>query len=289
MTVRIQNDYLQAAISEKGAELTSLKANGIEYMWQADPAYWGRHAPILFPFVGRLKDDQYSYKGKTYPMSQHGFARDEMFEVTEQTDEKVVLTLKSNEKTKEIYPFDFLLSVSYEVWGEGLRIRFKVNNAGDDEMLFALGGHPAFNVPLEENLSFEDYFFSFSPQKSRVKIPLDGPFANLDQKTIGQTNTNIRISHDLFQNDALIFETKGLNTFTISAEDSPHSVTLSYNHIPYVGFWSPYPKEAPFVCIEPWWGFADPVDGNGKLEDKPGMNHLAPGEQFKTQFSINVR
>lgn len=289
MTVRIKNDYLQAAISEKGAELTSLKANGIEYMWQADPAYWGRHAPILFPFVGRLKDDQYSYKGKTYPMSQHGFARDEMFEVTEQTDEKVVLTLKSNEKTKEIYPFDFLLSVSYEVWGEGLRVRFKVNNTGDEEMLFALGGHPAFNVPLEENLSFEDYFFSFSPQKSRVKIPLEGPFANLDQKTIGQTNTNIRISHDLFQNDALIFETKGLNTFTISAEDSPHSVTLSYNHIPYVGFWSPYPKESPFVCIEPWWGFADPVDSTGKLEEKPGMNQLAPGEQFKTQFSINVR
>lgn len=289
MTVRIKNDYLQAAISEKGAELTSLKANGIEYMWQADPAYWGRHAPILFPFVGRLKDDQYSYKGKTYPMSQHGFARDEMFEVTEQTDEKVVLTLKSNEKTKEIYPFDFLLSVSYEVWGEGLRVRFKVDNTGDEEMLFALGGHPAFNVPLEENLSFEDYFFSFSPQKSRVKIPLEGPFANLDQKTIGQTNTNIRISHDLFQNDALIFETKGLNTFTISAEDSPHSVTLSYNHIPYVGFWSPYPKESPFVCIEPWWGFADPVDSTGKLEEKPGMNQLAPGEQFKTQFSINVR
>lgn len=289
MTVRIKNDYLQAAISEKGAELTSLKANGIEYMWQADPAYWGRHAPILFPFVGRLKDDQYSYKGKTYPMSQHGFARDEMFEVTEQTDEKVVLTLKSNEKTKEVYPFDFLLSVSYEVWGEGLRVRFKVDNTGDEEMLFALGGHPAFNVPLEENLSFEDYFFSFSPQKSRVKIPLEGPFANLDQKTIGQTNTNIRISHDLFQNDALIFETKGLNTFTISAEDSPHSVTLSYNHIPYVGFWSPYPKESPFVCIEPWWGFADPVDSTGKLEEKPGMNQLAPGEQFKTQFSINVR
>lgn len=289
MTVRIKNDYLQAAISEKGAELTSLKANGIEYMWQADPAYWGRHAPILFPFVGRLKDDQYSYKGKTYPMSQHGFARDEMFEVTEQTDEKVVLTLKSNEKTKEVYPFDFLLSVSYEVWGEGLRVRFKVDNTGGEEMLFALGGHPAFNVPLEENLSFEDYFFSFSPQKSRVKIPLEGPFANLDQKTIGQTNTNIRISHDLFQNDALIFETKGLNTFTISAEDSPHSVTLSYNHIPYVGFWSPYPKESPFVCIEPWWGFADPVDSTGKLEEKPGMNQLAPGEQFKTQFSINVR
>ncbi|MGM0212616.1 aldose 1-epimerase family protein [Enterococcus sp. AZ109] len=289
MTVIIKNDYLQAIINEKGAELTSLKANEIEYIWQADPAFWGRHAPILFPFVGRLKDDQYSYKGKIYPMSQHGFARDETFQVKKQTEEKVVLVLKSSEKTKEVYPFDFLLTVSYEVWGEGLRIRFEVENTGDDEMLFALGGHPAFNVPMEKGLDFEDYFFSFSPQKSRVKIPLEGPYANLDQKTLGQTNTNIRISHDLFQNDALIYETKGLNAFTISAEDSPHSVTLAYNHIPYVGFWSPYPKEAPFVCIEPWWGFADTVDSNGKLEDKPGMNLLSPAETFKTQFSITVR
>ncbi|MBO1306792.1 aldose 1-epimerase family protein [Enterococcus sp. 669A] len=289
MTVIIKNDYLQAAINEKGAELTSLKANEIEYMWQADPAFWGRHAPILFPFVGRLKDDQYSYKGKTYPMSQHGFARDEMFQVKEQTEEKVVLVLESSEKTKEVYPFDFLLTVSYEVWGEGLRVRFEVDNTGDDEMLFALGGHPAFNVPMDKGLDFEDYFFSFSPQKSRVKIPLEGPYANLDQKTLGQTNTNIRISHDLFQNDALIYETKGLNTFTISAEDSPHSVTLAYNHIPYVGLWSPYPKEAPFICIEPWWGFADTVDSTGKLEEKPGMNRLAAAEKFKTQFSITVR
>ncbi|MGO2892288.1 MAG: aldose 1-epimerase family protein [Enterococcus devriesei] len=288
MSVTITNDFLEATINEKGAELVSLRANEIEYIWQADPQYWGRHAPILFPFVGRLKDNQYSYQGKTYPMGQHGFARDKEFKVLEQTKEKVTLVLTSDEETKKVYPFDFSLTVSYEIWGEGVRIRFDVENTGEEEMIFALGGHPAFNIPLTDELQFDDYFIAFSPQKSRVKIPLDGPFTNLDQKTIGQTNTNIQLSRGLFKEDALIYETKGLNAYTLGSEESSHSVTLAYNNIPYVGLWSPYPAEAPFVCIEPWWGFADTVDSNGRLEDKEGMNRLAGNEHFKTEFSITV-
>lgn len=288
MSVTIKNEYLTAVINEKGAELTSLFANQIEYIWQADPNYWGRHAPILFPFVGRLKDDQYTYQGKTYPMGQHGFARDKKFELLEQTAEKATFILKSDEETKKIYPFDFVLTVSYEVWGEGLRVRFEVQNPSSGELIFALGGHPAFNIPLEKDLAFDDYFIAFSPQKSRIKIPLEGPFANLDQKTLGQTNTNIQLSHDLFKDDALIYETRGLNSYTVGSEDSKHSVTVTYNNIPYVGFWSPMPKEAPFVCIEPWWGFADTVDSNGKLEDKAGMQRLPANETFKTEFSITI-
>lgn len=288
MSVTITNDFLEATINEKGAELVSLRANEIEYIWQADPQYWGRHAPILFPFVGRLKDNQYSYQGKTYPMGQHGFARDKEFKVLEQTKEKVTLVLTSDGETKKVYPFDFSLTVSYEIWGEGVRIRFDVENTGEEEMIFALGGHPAFNIPLTDELQFDDYFIAFSPQKSRVKIPLDGPFTNLDQKTIGQTNTNIQLSRGLFKEDALIYETKGLNAYTLGSEESSHSVTLAYNNIPYVGLWSPYPAEAPFVCIEPWWGFADTVDSNGRLEDKEGMNRLAGNEHFKTEFSITV-
>ncbi|MFC0276241.1 aldose 1-epimerase family protein [Enterococcus devriesei] len=288
MSVTITNDFLEATINEKGAELVSLRANEIEYIWQADPQYWGRHAPILFPFVGRLKDNQYSYQGKTYPIGQHGFARDKEFKVLEQTKEKVTLVLTSDEETKKVYPFDFSLTVSYEIWGEGVRIRFDVENTGEEEMIFALGGHPAFNIPLTDELQFDDYFIAFSPQKSRVKIPLDGPFTNLDQKTIGQTNTNIQLSRGLFKEDALIYETRGLNAYTLGSEESSHSVTLAYNNIPYVGLWSPYPAEAPFVCIEPWWGFADTVDSNGRLEDKEGMNRLAGNEHFKTEFSITV-
>ncbi|MDT2703404.1 aldose 1-epimerase family protein [Enterococcus dongliensis] len=288
MSVTISNDFLEATINEQGAELASLRANEIEYIWQADPKYWGRHAPLLFPFVGRLKDDQYTYQGKTYSMGQHGFARDKLFSVVEQTKDKVTFLLESDEETKAVYPFDFALTVSYEIWGEGVRIRFNVENTGTEEMIFALGGHPAFNIPLTEELKFEDYFIAFSPQKSRVKIPLKGPFTNLDQKTIGQTNTNIQLSRDLFKEDALIYETRGLNAYTLGSEESSHRVRVAYNNVPYVGLWSPYPAEAPFVCIEPWWGFADTIDSTGRLEDKEGMNRLAANEQFKTEFSITV-
>ncbi|MDT2604290.1 aldose 1-epimerase family protein [Enterococcus dongliensis] len=288
MSVTISNDFLEATINEQGAELASLRANEIEYIWQADPKYWGRHAPLLFPFVGRLKDDQYTYQGKTYSMGQHGFARDKLFSVVEQTKDKVTFLLESDEETKAVYPFDFVLTVSYEIWGEGVRIRFNVENTGTEEMIFALGGHPAFNIPLTEELKFEDYFIAFSPQKSRVKIPLEGPFTNLDQKTIGQTNTNIQLSRDLFKEDALIYETRGLNAYTLGSEESSHRVRVAYNNVPYVGLWSPYPAEAPFVCIEPWWGFADTIDSTGRLEDKEGMNRLAANEQFKTEFSITV-
>ena len=130
MSVTISNDFLTATINEKGAELASLKANDIEYIWQADPKYWGRHAPFLFPFVGRLKDNQYTYKGKTYPMGQHGFARDKEFSVVEHSTDKAVFILKSDAETREIYPFDFVLTISYEVWGQGVRIRFNVEIAG---------------------------------------------------------------------------------------------------------------------------------------------------------------
>lgn len=270
MTVIIQNDQLIAEIAEHGAELISLKSkeHGLEYIWQGDPVYWGRHAPVLFPFVGRLKDDQYVYQGKTYQMGQHGFARDMDFEVIEHGQEMASFILRSTPETLEKYPFDFELVISYELGGDGITVHYQVANTGEKEMFFSIGGHPAFNVPLEEGLSFEDFYLAFSPLKSRLRLPLKGPFIDMDQKTLGQTNTNLALNRELFEQDALVFETRGLNAYAIRSEKSSHSVTLSYKDMPYVGIWSPYPKEAPFVCIEPWCGIADTVNSSGNLMEK---------------------
>ena len=282
MTVIIQNDQLIAEIAEHGAELISLKSkeHGLEYIWQGDPAYWGRHAPVLFPFVGRLKDDQYVYQGKTYQMGQHGFARDMDFEVIEHGQEMASFILRSTPETLEKYPFDFELVISYELGGDGITVHYQVAN---------IGGHPAFNVPLEEGLSFEDFYLAFSPLKSRLRLPLKGPFIDMDQKTLGQTNTNLALNRELFEQDALVFETRGLNAYAIRSEKSSHSVTLSYKDMPYVGIWSPYPKEAPFVCIEPWCGIADTVNSSGNLMEKVGINQLGAHEIFKTKYSITVK
>lgn len=291
MTVQIENDFLIATIAEDGAELISLKSkkHNIEYIWQGDPTFWARHAPVLFPVVGRLKDDQYTYENQTYPMSQHGFARDSLFEVIEHGTELVSLSLKSSKETKKVYPFDFELILSYVLEEDNLVVKYQVENTGKKEMYFAIGGHPAFNVPLEKELSFDDYYLSFSPKKSRTQIPLAGPFADFAHKTLGQTNTSLDIRRELFKEDAIVFETKGTNVFTIETDESAHSISLSYTDMPYVGIWSPYPQAAPFVCIEPWCGIADEVGTNGKLVDKKGINKLEPSTIFNTQYTLTAK
>lgn len=291
MTVIIENEKLTAVIAEEGAELVSLKdrESGLEYIWQSDPAFWGRHAPVLFPFIGRLKNDQYSYKNKTYPMGQHGFARDQVFDVIEKGEGSVSLSLKSTKETKKIYPFDFELVLSYAFEGTGLVVSYQIINTGKEEMLFSIGGHPAFNVPLETHLAFSDYYLSLKPKIDRIRIPLSGPFADLDHKTVGQTIVDLDLKRELFVDDALIYETLEKTAVTIKSDESEHSITLKYDDIPFVGIWSPYEKEAPFVCIEPWWGIADTVNSNGQLEDKFAVNHLEPAEEFKTSYTISVK
>ncbi|KAF1304781.1 MULTISPECIES: aldose 1-epimerase family protein [Enterococcus] len=291
MSIIIENDQLIAVIAEHGAELQSLKnkENQLEYIWKGDPEYWGKHAPLLFPIVGALKNDHYQYQGKNYTLPRHGFARNMDFEVVNHTAESVSFLLKSSEETRENYPFDFELYVHYELGGDGIQVRYEVINLSEEEMFFSIGGHPAFNVPLDPALSFEDYYLAFSPRKSRLILPLEGNYVNMDQRTLGQTNTNIGLTHELFKNDALIYETKGLNSISICSEKSPHGVTLTYNNMPYVGIWSPTPKEAPFVCIEPWVGIADTLDASGDLVEKLGIQQLAGRESFQTKYAITLR
>lgn len=291
MIVSIENQQLVAQFATKGAELISLKSKetGIEYIWQADPEFWNRHAPVLFPIVGRLKDNQYTYKGKTYPMNQHGFARDKEFAVKEQTSDAITFVLTSDEDTKAVYPFDFSLELSYTLGGDGITTAYQVTNIGGEEMYFSIGGHPAFNLPLEDGLTFEDYYLDFSPRKSRLRLPLAGPYIDMANRTLGQTNTSIRLTRELFEHDAVVFETKGLNAYAVKSEKSLHSVTLSYRDMPFVGLWTPYPKEAPFICIEPWCGVADTLDTTGELTEKYGINKLEPEEVFFTKYAITVK
>lgn len=291
MLYTIETPHLQAVIDSKGAELQSLygKEQEIEYIWQGDKRYWGRKAPILFPIVGALKDDQYTYQGKTYEMFQHGFARDLEFELHEQTEDSISFLLTDTPQTKKVYPFSFKLYVSYQLGGDGLIVKYRVENPTTEDLFFSIGGHPGFNVPLEKGVAFEDYYLKASPMKSRIEIPLKGRYIDLQNRTLGQTNTTIALSRALFENDALVFETKGLNSFSICSDQSPHRVTLSFNDLPFVGIWSPYPTEAPFVCIEPWAGVADTVEATGELSEKLGIQKLTAHEAFETKYSITVK
>lgn len=291
MTVSINNKHLTVEIALKGAELQSIRNNetGLEYLWQGDHAYWNRKAPVLFPIVGRLKDDRYTYQGQSYSMTQHGFARDSVFELIEQEEHKAVFQLTSSEASKQQYPFDFSLVITYEVIENTVQVSYAVKNTNDSErMYFSIGGHPGFNVPLTSDTTFEDYYLSFLPRRSRRQIPLKGPFADTVHTTLAQTNTTFRLNRPMFDEDALVFEVKNKNTFSILSDKTPHSIEVTFENYPYVGVWTVPGREAPFVCIEPWHGLADTVDASGKLEDKLGIQTLPAQETFHTKYSIQV-
>ncbi|MDF7638891.1 aldose 1-epimerase family protein [Lactobacillus sp. ESL0791] len=289
MDYTIQNNFLKVVISSKGAEIQSVKSQltDFEYIWQADPQVWGRHAPVLFPIVGHLKNDEYTYQGKTYHMTQHGFARDNEFTVERHTAESITLLLKDTEQTRAVYPFKFELRVNYNLLNNLLEENFSVVNKSDREMIFGIGGHPGFNVPVNDSCRKEDFYFTTLPSVARVKIPLKGPFLDWDNRYLASTNSLITLSDHLFKNDALIFQLRGHdNKVSLRTDLSDYHVNVWTRDAPFVGIWSQYPKTANFVCVEPWWGVADKTDTDGKLETKFGMNHLEEGQSFDAGFSM---
>lgn len=289
MDYTIKNNMIEVVISDHGAEVQSVKGahTGEEYMWQADPEIWGRHAPVLFPIVGRLKNDEYKYQGKTYHMGQHGFARDCDFEVENHKQESITFLLKDNEKTREMYPFKFEFRVNYNLMNNLLEENFSVVNKSDETMIFGVGGHPGFNLPVNNGEEKEDYYFDMHPSIARVKIPLKGAYLDWNNRSLASTDSFIGLSDELFKDDALIYELHGHdNKVSLRTDKSKFHINVWTRNAPYVGIWSQYPNTANYVCIEPWWGIADREDADGELEHKYGMNHLEPGKEYQAGFSI---
>lgn len=291
MQVTLKNDFYEVQLDTHGAELQSIRSQhtGQEYLWQADPQIWKRHAPVLFPIVGKLKDDQYRYQGKTYQMTQHGFARDRAFTVEHQSDSSVTLLLHDDEKTQRVYPFAFELRVKYTLVNRLINVSYHVHNPSDTQtLIFGIGGHPGFQIPLDQGLNFDDYYLQFHPSKSRIQIPLTTAGIDYQKRTLAPTNVNWQLNHEVFQNDALIFQLQGENEVAVRSDKSPHGIALLTKDAPFLGVWSPYPKTGNLICLEPWWGIADLTSANGELTDKYGMNHLAPQAKFRAKYQISI-
>lgn len=289
MAVFLENDYLVATIKEHGAELASLrsKETGLEYIWAGDAKYWGRQAPVLFPIVGRLKDDQYQVAGKTYHLGQHGFARDRDFAIREQTATKVVLELKADEASKELYPFDFCLQLSYELTASGLVVDYRVDNPSQEPIYFGIGGHPAFKTPLTPKESFSDYELTFSTDYRLPKIPLTNGLTDIESARLSAPTATV--SRELFKDDALIYDLEQKPTkVSLTSKTSGHGVSLNVTDAKFMGIWSTYPKEGQFVCLEPWWGLADTTDSNGDFTQKYAINRIDKAASFNHQYEITV-
>lgn len=288
-TVIIENDKLRIKILKKGAEISSVvsKKDHTEYIWQADPAVWGRHAPLLFPIVGKLKDDHYEYANHNFHMSQHGFARDMAFEVEELKEDSVRLSLKYTEETLQKFPFHFGLEVEYHLEENNLVTKYSVTNlAVAKEMYFSIGAHPGFSVPLAAGTTFEDYFIEITPRSTRNMLPVSKDVL-IEMDRMSETNQNhFELNRELFKEGVLIMETTGETVVTLASHKTSKKITLTYKDMPYLGLWSTYPTEGAFVCIEPWCGIADTSDTNGNFKEKKGIISLNPEAVFDIDYQI---
>jgi galactose mutarotase-like enzyme len=282
----LRGSAIEATVKADGAELCSLRnAEGIELLWQAGPA-WPRHSPILFPIVGRLKNDQLRHRGKSYPMTQHGFARDHRFEWVEQGTNSCKLVLTDNEATRTRYPFAFRLEVTYTVDSADLNVAFDISNTGDENLPASIGAHPAFNWPLLPGLAKEAYALHFSHDEPAPIRRLEGGLMRAKPEPSPIRGKILPLSERLFDDDAVILDRLASSSVRYAAERGP-SIEMFWEGLPELGVWSK-PGGAAFVCIEPWHGFASPAEFDGEFSGKPGVMQIAPGEKRSLGYRVRI-
>ncbi|MEM6261026.1 MAG: aldose 1-epimerase family protein [Bacteroidota bacterium] len=270
---QLESSALSVTIKSLGAEVSSVKnlQDGTEYMWQADPEVWGRHSPLLFPIVGRLKGDCYTYKGVSYEMGQHGFARNSEFELLTKTSNGAGFRLSSTGETEKIYPFKFVLDVIYMLNGQELEVAYEVNNLqeGEEPLLFSIGGHPAFSCPIVPEELLTDYVVEFSEEEHAHNHYLDAGIRSGETGDVLVGKREIPVTPTLFDRDALVFGSLASTSCRLLSAKSGRSVQMNFEGFPYFGIWAK--PNASFVCLEPWQGIADEASHNQELAEKEGI------------------
>lgn len=275
------NSNITAKINHNGAELYSLESNNKEYIWEGNPVFWGKHSPVLFPIVGTLKENTYTYNSISYQLSRHGFARDTTFKLIEKKDDLAVFSIESNEDTKKVYPFEFELQLIYSLENNHLNISYKVINKGMGPMPFSIGAHPAIALPGK----FENYSIQFEKEEPLVYNLLENDLISNAVKTLPTLDNRVALDYSLFENDALIFKNLKSNYLTIFKNQIP-MVRMHYKDFPHLGIWTK--MNAPFLCIEPWFGYSDSNESTGAILEKEGIQILESKTTFNAQFSIEI-
>ena len=292
MNYTISNDQIEVTVSDVGAELMSIKSlkDGTEFLWQGDPAFWAGRAYNLFPICGRLAEGKYTFRGETYEMNLHGFVRKSTLDATVLARDKIDFGLRSDERTKAMYPFDFEYHICYSLVGSTVKMEISVINHTDSTMPFALGGHPGFNVPLAGAGAFEDWRLEFCPECEPVHVVFsDACLTTEERKPFPLEDGKIlRLRHDLFDHDAVVL-TGTSHRVSLKSDLSPHSVTVEVpDAMKYLGIWHAPKKEAPYVCIEPWTSLPA-YDGRvDDLETKEDMFELSPLASYELIWTITV-
>ncbi len=285
MLYSVKNNRIEISADTAGAELHSIKSNGLEYLWQCGDS-WKRYAPVLFPFICSPKDRKYSAKGKEYTMpGNHGFARDSEFQLYEQTEDSVAFILKSSSETLKVYPYDFEFIVKYTLQDNKVIVSNIVKNTGSDDMYFYVGGHPAFNCPLEDGLNFDDYYVEYEKNETILQ-----PLPEGKSRVIIDKANKYNLTRELFDFDVIMKDKPVSKTVSLKSDKSSHSVTVEFPESECIAVWSPTGDDnAKFVCLEPWTTvptYAD--DDDFALENKKHAIKLNAGKEYTYTYSIRI-
>ncbi|MET3129314.1 galactose mutarotase-like enzyme [Arcicella rosea] len=285
----IENQLLKVNINPLGAELVSLfnKENDTEYMWNADPTFWGKSSPVLFPIVGALKNNQYFYQGKTYTLPRHGFARERVFSVEVQKEDSITFLLKEDEESLKVFPFPFEFRLIYTLVEKTLSVTYSVTNTGNEEMYFSVGGHPAFAVPLSEDTVYEDYYLEFNQTEDFPRWELaDGGLIKKEATRFLENTNRLALTKELFYQDALVFKHQKSTEVILKSDNVSKQLKFTFENFPFLGIWAA--KDANFVCIEPWCGIADSENHEQELTEKEGIEVLASDQIFLRTWSVSL-
>lgn len=287
---RLQNEWLSLGVLPEGAELCSIKSleNNREYVWQADPAIWGSHAPNLFPIIGALKDDSYILDNVNYNLPKHGFVRNNKnLKLINSSDSELIFSLYYSEETLKMYPFKFEFQIKYTLKEKEICISHKVFNHGENDLYFSLGGHPAFNLPISDNTNLEDYFLEFDePMDLETQIlTKDGLIGN-ETKTVLKGKNKIQLHESIFDNDALIFKNILSKKVKLSSKEEGPILEVAFSDFNNLGIWAK--PAAPYVCIEPWLGIADYDTTDQNFKTKDGILKLEASKQFEATYTISI-
>lgn len=285
----LSNDKITVQITDHGAELASIMANGNEYLWQGDIRFWGRRSPVLFPIVGRLWNNQYHHEGETYELGQHGFARDCEFQLTYEEENSLVFSLESNEDTLKLYPFPFILQIGYRLRDNRLQVIWNVENTGDREMHFQIGGHPAFYYRDLDLNTKQRGFLDFGQKHLLLHYltPAEKGCVKPEHQELRLPDGIMELTSDSFGCDTYIFDNSQLRKMTLLDRNRKPYLSLEFN-TPLAAVWSPSAvhPDVPFVCLEPWYGRCDTVGYRGELKDREWIQHLVPGKSFTGGYTI---
>jgi galactose mutarotase-like enzyme len=282
----IENEHMIASFSSKGAELQSIRGtdSSTEYMWSGDTSFWAKFSPVLFPIIGALKNDSYQFDGKTYHLPRHGFARDLEFEYQYIDTEEIVFTLKHSNETIKVYPFEFTLILRYKISGASLCCTYEVINAANQNLLFSIGGHPAFAAPLNKQGVYTDYYLQFNKDEELTYHHIVDNLISDQTSTIKLNDGKLFLKHELFYDDALVFKNLKSDSISLMNTKNYNGLDFHFKDFPYFGIWAA--KDADFVCLEPWCGIADGVNHNQEFKDKEGIISLAPNSNWQKTWEV---